>query len=68
MSDNKKPSKQNFYPRIWLAISGGIIIIISAQLSHYRFISQTDIYNYLIPVGIGVLLILPLIFYFLRSK
>ncbi|MBS3738864.1 hypothetical protein [Mesohalobacter halotolerans] len=68
MSDNKKLSKEKLYPKIWLAVFGGIIIIVSAKMSHYRFYSEIEIYNYLIPTGVGLLFLLPLFFYFIKPK
>lgn len=56
-----KRRKQFQHVKTLLAIVGGLIIIISANVSQFGFFSQTDIYNYLIPAAVGVLLILPFV-------
>ncbi|RRO13358.1 hypothetical protein [Flavobacteriaceae bacterium 14752] len=68
MPNKNTPSKLNLNTKIVLAIVGGIVIIMSAQMSRYRFFSQTDIYNYIIPVIIGVILISPFVIYWIKSK
>jgi hypothetical protein len=40
----------------------------TAEMSKYRFFGTSDIYNYLFPLLIGVILILPFVIYLIKSK
>jgi len=69
---SNKPQKKytNLSFKIWfvLAIIGIVIIMMTAEMSKYRYFGESDIYNYLVPLAIGAIFVLPLIIYLIKSR
>lgn len=68
MSKPEKPYNLNFKIKLVLAIIGSIIIIMSSKMSRHIYFNQDEIYNHLIYSVIGLILIIPLVLFMIKSK
>ncbi|GGE21340.1 hypothetical protein GCM10010831_22970 [Psychroflexus salis] len=61
---NKTPSTT----KIILGVSGLIIVIMSGNLSKFRYFNNIEIYIYVFFLIVGILLVLPLVVNLFKSK
>ena len=68
MKPNKKHKTLLFKIFFVLAIVGVIIIMMTAEMSKYRYFGESDIFNYVAPLVIGVIFVLPFIIHLIKSR
>jgi len=57
-------------PSFWLvlAIIGFVIIILTGRMTYYSTFDDYDIYNLLLFLGIGIVLMIPLFAYIIKKR